>query len=227
MKLQFSLKLLLLLLLASAVAVSLWVDRIERQKQIATAIQILENVPDNSFLPPLNLQPASLARAVNHLIGMNHSDAVAALEAYAQLASHRDNLETVAHLLLDPVNQKIPTLESMSVVDGVLVQTEFFEGSELGPPNENLNIFDAMLKNARFRDEPIAIADDPIPVFQTVLENTNDIDGTWLLRGIINEVGYEYNEFGRGCRSYDEFKDKVLTLKVRLNRENYRYEVVD
>lgn len=201
---------------------------IERQKRIATAIEILDNVPDNSRRS--RVQPASLSRAVNCLVEMSKPEAMAAIEAYAMSNPQSDNLITVAHLLLDPEHHRPPDLSGMCLVDGVLIRTQFvFSAIRSFTEPKNPEIFESTFKNSRFRKSTIDIAVDPVPAFKEVIEKgeAKPHKPHWVLATLLKEVGIDVDEFYRGCDGHQEVFDKAFALKIRLNTKTYRYELVE
>jgi hypothetical protein len=202
--------------------VSICVGRIEREKRIKTAIGLLAQVPDNSS--ELFPQPSSLGRTVNYLIDMNYDDAMTAIRRYAETTKHRNNLETVAHLLLDANQHDIPKLANMRIIDGVLVPTDLLSIAGMDPPNpNNVEIFETTIKHSHFRKSPITIAEDPIPIFREMLENIEHFDGLLALRGLGSEVGIDV----RSSKSIEDFNTKLLNMNIRLNHTTSRYEIVD
>ena len=229
MKLQFSLRLLLILFLLSALAASYWAVARQRQVEIDTAIRILHDVPDdtNHFYPPA----ASLARVVNYLIQMNHDDAKVALGKYAESSPYRDNLQTVSHLLLDPDYHQPPSLSSLTVVDGLVFHQRFRtnEGSvtqsQTWKEMPNIKIFESTIKNARFRQSTIEIPQNPVPTLKGALETMNQYDGEFMLEDFFlsEQIDFDFDKYPH----FEAIKNKVFSLRIRLNLESYRYQIVN
>ena len=223
MKIRFTTRNLFGVVFFFVVLAALIGHQFHRERQIEHAISLMNEVPDNTWLGCPNGDPTSVARAVNFLISIDRQTADDALQRFARNSPDRNNLETLASLLVIPEND-VSLSSAMRMNNGLVFTVYFSGGSRLGdirPNNENL--YYSNLKYAKFRDSKISLPQSPIQTLKLVLEGLEEIDKFLVIRQLIRAADGDFKEIKENCSSADELIRKLTRIGITLDAEQSIY----